>query len=183
MHAGNGVHFFCFFGKAPSTPRSFQHGKQPPAAYFFLTCQKKVCKKRDAADANSAYAPEHLTFGLFSWLVSLPRSIETAEKKRAKPENTAWIQSKHFSILQAQIFAAADFWTAEILRSVRRAFLDGGAIDEWQAEEKCFFRRDSAISRPNGLFFHLFSAKTEKMWPSETPYAIPALYFTLFSVG
>ena len=29
------------------------------------------------------------------------------------------------------------------------------------------FRRDSAISRPNGLFFHIFSAKTEKIWPAE----------------
>ena len=29
------------------------------------------------------------------------------------------------------------------------------------------FRRVSAISRPNGLFFHIFSAKTEKIWPAE----------------
>ena len=45
------------------------------------------------------------------------------------------------------------------------------------------FLRDSAISRPDSLFFHIFSAMTEKIWPSETPRAIPALYFTLFSVG
>ena len=37
----------------------------PPAAYFFLTCQKKVCKKRDAGERNSAYAPEKLFVSLY----------------------------------------------------------------------------------------------------------------------
>ncbi len=31
--------------RAVATPLSFPHGKRPPAAYFFLACQKKVCKK------------------------------------------------------------------------------------------------------------------------------------------
>ena len=30
---------------AVSTPLSFSYEKRPPAAYFFLACQKKVCKK------------------------------------------------------------------------------------------------------------------------------------------
>ena len=51
--------------------------------------------------------------------------------------------------------------------AARRTFLTGRAIGEWYAEAKCFFRRDSAISRPNGLFFHIFSAMTEKIWPAE----------------
>ena len=51
--------------------------------------------------------------------------------------------------------------------TARRAFLTGRIIGEWHAEAKCFFRRVSAISRPNGLFFHIFSAKTEKIWPAE----------------
>ncbi len=67
-------------------------------------------QKRDAGDANSAYAPDSLTFRLFTWPVSLPQPIESAKQKRAKPESPAWIQSKYFSILQAKIFASADFF-------------------------------------------------------------------------
>ena len=42
------------------------------------------------------------------------------------------------------------------------------------------FRRVSAISRPNGLFFHIFSAITEKIWPAERRYA--ASEYTALSV-
>ena len=63
---------------------------------------------------------------------------------------------------------------AEILRPARRAFLTGRAIGEWYAEEKYFFRRDSAIPRPAPLFSPFFSGKTEKNGPPETHCAIPA---------
>ena len=76
---------------------------------LFSGLSEKSMQKRDAGDANSAYAPDSLTFRLFTWPVSLPQPIEAAKQKRAKPESPAWIQSKYFSILQAKIFASADF--------------------------------------------------------------------------
>ena len=63
---------------------------------------------------------------------------------------------------------------AEILRPARRAFLTGRAIGEWYAEEKYFFRRDSAIPPPAPLFSPFFSGKTEKNGPPEAQRAIPA---------
>ena len=53
-------------------------------------------------------------------------------------------------------------WTA-----ARRAFGLRKRNDKTQDGANCFIRRDSAISRPNGLFFHIFSAMTEKIWPAE----------------
>ena len=50
--------------------------------------------------------------------------------------------------------------------AARRAFFAGRTFGEWYAESKCLFRRVSAISRPNGLFFHIFSVMTEKIWPA-----------------
>ena len=40
--------------------------------------------------------------------------------------------------------------------AARRAFLAGGIIIEWHAEEKCFSRRVSAISYPSVSFLHTF---------------------------
>ena len=74
-----------------STPLSFSYEKRPPAAYFFLACQKKVCKKETLGTRNSAYAPDSLTFGLFAWLVSLPQPIETADKKQLDLKCTAFV--------------------------------------------------------------------------------------------
>ena len=54
---------------------------------LFSGLSEKSMQKRDAGDANSAYAPNSLTFGFFAWLVSLLQPIETAEQKRAKPES------------------------------------------------------------------------------------------------
>ena len=48
---------------------------------------EKIWKKRPLERFYCAVAPEPLTFGLFTWLVSLPQPIETAKQKRAKPEN------------------------------------------------------------------------------------------------
>ena len=53
-------------------------------------------------------------------------------------------------------------WTA-----ARMAFGLRKRNDKTQDGANCFIRRDSAISRPNGLFFHIFSAMTEKIWPAE----------------
>ena len=74
------AHFFCinWCGIASRT-------------YFFLACQKKVCKKETLGTRNSAYAPDSLTFGLFAWLVSLPQPIETADKKRLDLKCTAFV--------------------------------------------------------------------------------------------
>ena len=51
--------------------------------------------------------------------------------------------------------------------AARRAFLAESAFGEWCAGTKCFFRRDSAISRPASLFCILFSDKPEKSMPPE----------------
>ena len=48
---------------------------------------EKIWKKRPLERFYCAVAPEPLTFGLFTWLVSLPQPIETPKQKRAKPEN------------------------------------------------------------------------------------------------
>ena len=50
-------------------------------------------------------------------------------------------------------------WTA-----ARRAFLAERTISEWHAEAKCFFRRVSAIPRPQRLFSpHSFLARQKRM--------------------
>ena len=49
--------------------------------------REKIWKKRPLERFYCAVAPEPLTFGLFTWIVSLPQPIETAKQKRAKPEN------------------------------------------------------------------------------------------------
>ena len=46
--------------------------------------------------------------------------------------------------------------------AARRAFLTGCAIGEWRAESICFFRRVSAISRPQRLFFAYFFLTSQK---------------------
>ena len=54
---------------------------------LFSGLSEKSMQKRDAGDANSAYAPNSLTFGFFAWFVSLLQPIEAAEQKRTKPES------------------------------------------------------------------------------------------------
>ena len=52
-------------------------------------------------------------------------------------------------------------WTA-----ARSAFLAERTISEWHAEAKCFFRRVSAIPRPQRLFSpHSFLARQKRMGP------------------
>ena len=46
--------------------------------------------------------------------------------------------------------------------AARRAFLAGCIIVEWHAEAKCFFRRVSAISRLQRLFFAYFFLTSQK---------------------
>ncbi len=57
------------------------------AIWFQPLLREKIWKKRPLERFYCAVAPEPLTFGLFTWLVSLPQPIETAKQKRAKPEN------------------------------------------------------------------------------------------------
>ena len=61
------------------------------ADILFSGLSEKSMQKRDAGDANSAYAPDSLTFGLFVWLVSLPQPIETAEQKRLDLKCAAFV--------------------------------------------------------------------------------------------
>ena len=58
--------------------------------------------------------------------------------------------------------------------AARRAFLAGSAIGEWYAEAKCFFRRDSAISRPQRLFFaYFFLTSQKKVCPRSESCSVP----------
>ncbi|MDY2807700.1 MAG: hypothetical protein SOT82_03680, partial [Oscillospiraceae bacterium] len=92
----------------------------PPAAYFFLACQKKVCKKETLENEIA--------------LSRLKRHFDSAyHSPMARPEGRS----------------------------------DYGNETTKRTTERKAFQARSAISRPNGLFFHIFSAMTEKIWPAE----------------
>ena len=67
----------------------------PPAAYFFLACQKKVCKKETLGTRNSACAPEKV----FCFCIPFTDSASRKERPSGRPQNFC-----HLKILLRQIF-------------------------------------------------------------------------------
>ena len=72
---------------APRARLNSERRHRRSAGHIFSVLAEKIWKKRPLERFYCAVAPEPLTFGLFTWLVSLPQPIETAKQKRAKPEN------------------------------------------------------------------------------------------------
>ena len=63
-----------------STPLSFSYEKRPPAAYFFLACQKKVCKKETPENEIALTRRKNLSlhFACYRYSVRSPNALRAA---------------------------------------------------------------------------------------------------------
>ena len=140
------------------------------AGHIFFVLAEKIWKKRPLERFYCAVAPEPLTFGLFTWLVSLPQPIETAEQKRAKPESLCTDSGQ---ILFD--FAGTNICRSKILDGRNSAARPKGVrttdgVTTKRRTERQVFSARKRYSRPRRLFFaYFFLTSQNKVCPRSDP--------------
>ena len=141
--------------------------KLSPTAHSFLSCQKRMGRKEALETRNSAYAPEKACRSILRYVVSFPSS----KRPSGGPQNFCRLKSccgKYLCLQNRKVFAlnpCRAFRFCPFL--IRRLYWLRKRNEPSKKDQRSENPARQRYSRPNGLFFHIFSAKTEKIWPAE----------------